>query len=106
MFESDSWAPAGGPHRRRMAVSSAEANYWWRKNDPKGALLNTLMFLFIVVPIALVLKRFYASSFVVFAFMVPYGLFVRHLAVRAVRQHLENHPEQCEEFEQAGIISS
>jgi hypothetical protein len=86
-------------------VSSAEANYWWRKTTPKGALLNKLMLLFIFVPVALVFKSFYGLSFVVFAFMIPYGLFVRYLAVRAVRQHLEEHPEQREEFEQAGIIS-
>jgi hypothetical protein len=89
-----------------MLVSSGEANYWWRKNDPAGALLNNLMFLFVVVPIVLVLKSFYALSLLVFAFMVPYGLFLRHLAVRAVRQYLENHPEECEKFEDAGIISS
>ena len=86
-------------------ISAVEANYWWRRNTPVGALLNKLMFLFIVVPIALVLKNLYGLSFVVFAFMVHYGLFVRHLAVRAVRQHLEEHPENIEEFEQAGIIS-
>ena len=86
-------------------ISSVEANNWWRETAPAGALLNKLMFLFIVVPIALVLKRFYALSFVVFSLMVPYGLLVRHLAVRAVRQHLENHPEQRDEFEHAGIIS-
>ena len=86
-------------------VSAAEANYWWRKTTPAGALLNKLILLFIVVPIVLVFKSFYVLSFVVFAFMVPYGLFVRYLAVRAVRQHLEEHPEQQEEFEQAGIIS-
>jgi hypothetical protein len=89
-----------------MIISSGEANYWWRKNDLTGALLNKLMFLFVVVPIVLVLNSFYALSFLVFAFMVPYGLFVRHLAVRAVRRYLEDHPEECEEFEQAGIISS
>jgi hypothetical protein len=87
-------------------VSSVEANYWWRETSPLGALLNKLMFLFIVVPIGLVVKQFYALSFVVFAFMVPYGLFVRQLAVRAVRQHLESHPEARDEFEQSGIISS
>ena len=86
-------------------ISAVEASYWWRRNTPIGALLNKLMFLFIVVPIALVLKSFYGLSFVVFAFMVPYGLFLRHLAVRAVRQHLEEHPEHLEEFQQAGIIS-
>lgn len=86
-------------------ISPVEANYWWRQTDPLGALLNKLMFLFIVVPVALVLKSFYRLSFVVFAFMVPYGLFVRHLAVRAVRRHLVDHPEKFEEFEQAGIVS-
>ena len=86
-------------------ISPSEANYWWRKNDPAGALLNNLMLLFIVVPIALVLKGFYALSFVVFAFMAPYGFFVRYLAVRAVRHYLENHPGEREEFEQSGIIS-
>ena len=89
-----------------MVVSSAEANYWWRKNDPAGALLNNLMLLFIAVPIALVIKHFYAFSFMVFAFIVPYGFFLRHLAVRAVEQYLLNHPEEFEKFEEAGIISS
>jgi hypothetical protein len=89
-----------------MFVSSAEANYWWRENDPAGALLNKLMLLFIAIPIALVVKHLYAFSFVVFAFIVPYGLFVRHLAVRAVEQYLQNHPEEFEKFEEAGIISS
>ena len=89
----------------KCEISSVEANTWWRENTPAGALLNKLMFLFIVVPIGLVLKWFYVLSFVVFSFMVPYGLFVRHLAVRAVRQHLENHPEELQEFDQAGIIS-
>jgi ABC-type glycerol-3-phosphate transport system permease component len=89
-----------------MVVSSAEANYWWRKNDPAGALLNSLMLLFIAVPIALVLKSFYAFSFAIFAFIVPYGFFLRHLAVRAVEQYLQSHPEEFEKFEEAGIISS
>ena len=89
-----------------MVISSAEANYWWRKNDPAGALLNNLMLLFVAVPIVLVLKSFYAFSFVVFAFIVPYGFFMRHLAVRAVEQYLENHPEEVEKVEEAGIISS
>jgi hypothetical protein len=86
-------------------VSPVEANYWWRETTPLGALLNKLIFLFIVAPIGLVMKQFYAVSFVVFAFMVPYGLFVRQLAVRAVRKHLECHPEEREQFEQDGIIS-
>lgn len=86
-------------------VSSVEANYWWRQNVPAGALLNKLMILFILVPVGLVLKSFYTTSFVVFAFMVPYGFFVRHLAVRAVIQHLAEHPEDLEDFQQAGIVS-
>ena len=95
MFESD-------PDDR---ISSIEANYWWRQTSPTGALFNKLMVLFIVVPIALVWKRFYALSFTVFALMIPYGLIVRRLAVRAVRQHLQNHPEERDDFAQAGIIS-
>ena len=86
-------------------VSSVEANYWWRKSTPAGAYLNTLLLLFILVPIGLVLKSLYAVSFAVFALMIPYGQLVRYLAVRAVRQHLQNHPEEREQFEQAGIIS-
>jgi hypothetical protein len=88
-----------------MIISSIEANYWWRKNEAAGALLNNLMVLFIVVPIALVLKRFYALSLLVFALMVPYGFLMRHLAVRAVRRHLEDHPDDLEKFEEHGIIS-
>ena len=60
-------------------ISAVEANYWWRRTTPAGALLNKLMFLFIVVPIGLVLKSLYSLSFVVFAFMVPYGFFLRFL---------------------------
>src|SRR5438876_2356745 len=92
--------------QREREISPAEANYWWRKNDPAGALLNNLMFLFVVAPIILVLKSFYTLSFMVFALMVPYGLFVRWLAIRAVRRYLENHPEECEKFEETRIIST
>jgi hypothetical protein len=86
-------------------VVPLEANCWWRKNAPAGAILNRLMLLFIVVPIALVTQRLYTLSFVVFAFMIPYGFLVRHLAVRAVRSHIASHPEVVEEFEAQGIIS-
>jgi hypothetical protein len=88
-----------------MKIDPLEANTWWRKNEPAGALLNSLMFLFIVVPIGLVMKRFYVLSFFVFAFMAPYGLFLRYLAVRVIRRRLELHPEQSEEFQQEGIVS-
>jgi hypothetical protein len=87
-------------------ISSLEANYWWRQTAPAGALLNKLIVLFIVLPVVLVFKSFYTLSFAVFALMVPYGLFVRRLAVRAVRQHLLEHPEDRDDFERAGIISS
>jgi hypothetical protein len=85
--------------------NSLEANFWWRQATPAGALLNKLMLLFIVVPIALVMKKLYALSFVVFALMIPYGLLVRLLAVRAARHHLQTHPEDRNHFERAGIIS-
>ena len=97
MSESD-------PHREQ-AIDAHEANYWWRKNDPAGALLNNLTFLFIIGPIALVMKRFYVLSFVVFALMIPYSLLVRRLAGRAVRNHLEKYPEEREDFEETGVIS-
>jgi len=88
-----------------VKIDPLEAQYWWRRNEPAGALLNKLMILFIVVPIGLVMKKFYVLSFIVFSFMVPYGLFLRHLAVRAVQRSLELHPENSEEFQQEGIIS-
>jgi hypothetical protein len=52
-----------------------------------------------------VLKSFYALSFVVFALRVPYGLLVRRMAARAARLHLQDHPEDRQSFERAGIIS-
>lgn len=85
-------------------ISSLEANNWWRQATPAGALLNKLMVLFILIPVALVVKNLYALSFTVFTLMIPYGLFVRRLAVRAVRQHLAIHPEEREQFQEAGII--
>src|SRR5437870_2806002 len=95
-------SPARGPDANDVRISSLEASFWWRQNTPEGALLNKLMVLFILVPVVLVLRSFYTLSFLVFALMVPYGLFLRQLAVRAVRQHLEKHPEEREDFEQAG----
>lgn len=86
-------------------ISSLAANEWWRQAKPAGSLLNRLMVLFIVAPVVLVLKGLYTLSFLVFALMVPYGLFVRHLAVRAARQHLRKHPEERKHFEESGIIS-
>src|SRR5215510_1405579 len=94
-----------GPDLPEGQISSVEANYWWRETTPAGALLNKLMVLFIVVPIALVWKKFYALSFGVFVLMIPYGFFMRYLAVRAVRQRLQAHPEEREHFEGLGIIS-
>jgi hypothetical protein len=89
---------------RRHQINSIEANDWWRQTSPAGALLNKMMVLFIVAPIVLVLKSFYAISFLIFALMVPYGLLVRRLAVQAVRRHLEQHPEARDDFQQSGII--
>lgn len=85
-------------------IVSSEANYWWQKNEPAGALLNKLMIVFIFAPIALVLKSFYLLSFVVFSLMIPYGFLVRRLAVSAVRNHLASHPDSAEDFRSAGIL--
>ena len=88
-----------------MSIVPLEANLWWQKNNPAGAVLNRLMLLFIFAPIGLVIKEYYALSVVVFAFMVPYGFLMRRLAMKAVRNHLESHPEEIEAFEKQGIIS-
>jgi hypothetical protein len=90
---------------RQFEVVANEASYWWRTNAVSGALLHRLMLLFIAVPLALVWKGYYVASFVVFGFMVPYGLFLRHLATRAVLVLIEKHPETFAEFEEAGVIS-
>jgi len=87
-----------------LDIIPAEANRWWQKNTITGVLLNRLMLLFVFVPIGLVLMDDYKLSFVVFAFMVPYGFFLRYLAVRAVRQHLELHPVMVGDFTIQGII--
>jgi len=87
-------------------IHPSEANRWWQKNSVAGVLLNRLMILFIFAPIALVFVRFYRLSFVVFAFMVPYGFLVRHFAVKAVRRHLISHPEAVDDFSSDGIIVS
>ena len=87
-------------------INPAEANRWWQKNSVAGALMNRLMILFVFVPIGLVFMSQYVASFVVFAFMVPYGLFLRHLAVRAVRQFVTEHPETLTEFQDQGVIST
>ena len=85
-------------------ILSVEANYWWRTNEPVGALVNKLMILFIVAPIALVFKNLYLLSFVVFSLMIPYGFLVRRLAVSAVRNHMASHPDSKEDFRSAGIL--
>jgi hypothetical protein len=87
-----------------FSIIAPEANEWWRKTEPAGALLNRLMILFIFAPIALVFKNLYALSFVVFSLMIPYGFLVRRLAVSAVRNHLANHPDSVEDFRDAGIL--
>ena len=87
-------------------INPAEANRWWQKNTVAGVLMNRLMLLFIFVPIALVFMSQYVASFVVFAFMVPYGLFLRYLAIRAVRQFVTVHPETLTEFQDQGVIST
>ena len=87
-----------------LEIFAAEANDWWRKNQPAGTLLNNLMVLFIFVPIGLVWKSFYLLSFVVFSLMIPYGFLVRRLAVSAVRNHLACHPDSVDDFRSAGIL--
>ena len=90
---------------RRFEVVPDEASYWWRTNAVSGALLHRLMLLFIAVPLVLVWKGYYVTSFVVFGFMVPFGLFLRYMAARAVVVLIERNPETFAEFQEAGVIS-
>ena len=90
---------------RQFEVDANEASYWWRTNAVLGALLNRLMLLFIAVPLVLVWKGLYVTSFVIFSFMVPYGLFLRRMAMRTVVVLIEKHPETFAEFEAAGVVS-
>jgi hypothetical protein len=101
MSEFEGLNPDG---RLDFQISSVEANYWWRKNAPVGALLNNLMLLFIVVPIALVFKALYLWGLLLFSLMIPYGFLVRHLSVWAVRNHLASNPDAVDDFCDAGII--
>lgn len=87
-------------------IVAGEANYWWRNNAVAGALLNKVMLLFVIVPIVLVLQKHYVLSVTVFVLMVPYGFLVQALATRAVRRHIEAHPETLEEFETSGILTT
>jgi hypothetical protein len=86
-------------------IRPAEANRWWQKNTVLGVFLNRLMIVFILAPIGLVFSNLYTLSFIAFSCMIPYGFLLRHLAVRAVRNHLTVHPEALDEFENEGIIS-
>lgn len=87
-----------------FTVRSAEANRWWQHNTLPGVVINRLMILFIFGPIALVFMNYYNLSAVVFMFMIPYGFFVRFLAVRAVRQYITANPEALADFKKEGII--
>ena len=87
-------------------VRPAEANRWWQQNSVIGVILNRLMILFIFAPIGLVFWNYLNLSMVVFGFMIPYGFGLRYLAVRAVRQYLQAHPDELESFVSAGIVNS
>jgi vacuolar-type H+-ATPase subunit I/STV1 len=86
-------------------IVRVEASHWWRTNVVAGAILDRLMWLFIVVAVYLVVAKGYVLiSFLVFLGMIPYGLFLRHLAQRSLLRFIEEHPETIDEFEESGII--
>jgi hypothetical protein len=85
-------------------VNGHEASYWWRTTQVTGAILHGLMLLFIFVPMALVYYRYYVSSFLVFAGIIPFGFFLRYLAERRVARIIRKHPETLDHFEQEGVI--
>ena len=87
-----------------LRIPGVAANFWWRKNQTSGVLLNNFMILFILAPIGLVFKDQYALSLVIFSLMIPYGFLLRRLAVAAVRNYLAKHPEAVEDFRNEGTI--
>jgi hypothetical protein len=87
-----------------LQISRSEASYWWRTNSVAGAILYRMMILFIFTPMALVYYRYYVLSFIVFAFIVPYGLLLQYLAERFVARIIRKHPETIEHFESEGIV--
>jgi hypothetical protein len=89
----------------RLTISAAEANRWWQKNDPVGAILNRLMLVFVLGPMALAYKEYFLTSAVVFAFLVPYGFLMRYLAVVTVRHRIAKNPESLSEFMDAGVVN-
>lgn len=85
-------------------ISPVEANIWWRTTQVTGVFLNRMMLALVLAPVALVLYGYTYLSLVAFASLIPYGLLLRRLAVRAVRREIRDRPEAALEFEQAGIV--
>ncbi len=89
---------------RPFEIVRKEAWYWWRTNHVAGVILHRLMLLFIFVPLVLLYYRYYVYSFVVFAGMVPYGLFLQYLAERSIVEIIRRNPETIGHFEEEGVI--
>ena len=75
-------------------------------NEPREFKVSHLGAFTAIVLVSYKPNQFATYSILVFAFMVPYGLFVRLLAVRAVRAYVTAHPETLVEFQTEGIIST
>ena len=86
-------------------IDRTEASYWWRTNVIAGVILHRLMWLFIAASAVLVWKEYLVLGFLVVLGMIPYGFFLRYLAVRSCFNFLEEHPESVREFENSGIIT-
>ena len=90
----------------RSEIVRVEASHWWRTNVVAGAILDRLMWLFMVGAIYLVVARgYFVVSFLVLLGMIPYGFFLRYLAQRSVCRFIEQHPETIDEFEANGIVA-
>lgn len=87
-------------------ISPVEANIWWRTHHLAGVVLNRLMLVLVLAPVALVLYGHTYLSLLAFATLVPYGFFLRYLAVRAVRKEILARPESAPEFEECGVLVS
>lgn len=96
--------PDASEGTQRFEIVRKEAVYWWRTNHVAGIILHRTMLLFILVPVLLVYFGYYVYSFLVFAGMVPYGLFLQYLAERSVLGIIRRNPETIEHFEEEGVI--
>ena len=86
-------------------IDRTEASYWWRTNVITGVILHRLMWLFIAASASLVWLGYFVLGFIVLLGMIPYGFFLRYVAVRSFWTFIEEHPETIDEFVESRVIA-